>query len=113
MIAKEPQPPLVALAITMLLALPKIIVASSHKCVGPQDALVDYLRSVLLTSEEYITAMEEKACHQEEARVENQCKNAVDKNMRKKQEKTSRELNERHRRNCTFAFKARWTKEAI
>ena len=47
-------------AIAVLLALPEIAMAPSCKCAGSQEALVDYSRLLLLTSEEYIAAMEEK-----------------------------------------------------
>ena len=71
-IAEDPELPPITPAIAALLALPEITVAPSHKLDGSQDALVDYLQLLLLTSEEYITAMEEKTCCREEARVQSQ-----------------------------------------
>ena len=56
-------------AIATLLALPEITVAPSRIRVGLQNALIDYSQSLLLTSKDYVAAMEEKACHREEARV--------------------------------------------
>ena len=71
-IAKEPKPRPVIPAIAALLALSEITVAPSGRRAGLQDALVDYSRSLLLTSKEYVIAMEEKACRREEARLESQ-----------------------------------------
>ena len=47
-------------------------ITAAFRTTRPQDALVDYSQSLLLTSEEYVTVMEEKARHHEEARVQSQ-----------------------------------------
>ena len=69
-IAEDPGPLPVTPAIAALLALPEITVASSRKRAGSQEALVDYSRSLLITSEEYIAAIEEKSRRRKEARVQ-------------------------------------------
>ena len=117
-IAEDPRAPPVTPAIAALLALPKIAVAPSRKRAGSQEALVDYLRSLLLTSEEYITAMEEKSCRCEEARVQTQIRReqAQHRRREKEEEKVLKNLERVEReaqKESHVAFKARWSKEVI
>ena len=66
--ASESDPLAVSLAIAALLALPEIASPPSRRRAA-QEALIDYSQSLLLTSEEYVLAMEKKGRRREEARV--------------------------------------------
>ena len=98
----EPLPP----NISSLLELPEIVVRAPARRGG--DPLIDYSRSLLLTSEEYIAAMQEKAERRrheaQQCKVERQAKRA-----RKELEKVQQEAEKLTRK----AFRVRWSKEAI
>ena len=115
---EDPDPPAVTRTISELLALPEVTVAPSRRRAAPQEALVDYSQSLLMTSEDYVAAMAKKARRREEARVQSDLRrdqaqarrrHKEEEKLRKNAERANREAQKEAR----LAFKARWTKEAI
>ena len=69
-LGEEPAAPPLPPPIALLLALPEVVVAPSRKLCGSHEPLMDYSHCLLLTSDDYIAAMEEKSRCCEEARVQ-------------------------------------------
>ena len=115
---EEPGTPPLPPPIASLLALPEVAVALSRKLRGSQEPLMDYLDSLLLTSDDYIAAMEEKSRRREEAHVQTQIhrEQAQQRRASKEEEKLRKNLERAEReahKESRLAFKARWSKEAI
>ena len=117
-LGEDPVAPPLPPPIASLLALPGVAVAPSCKVRNSQEPLVDYSRSLLLTSDDYIAAMEEKSRRREEARVQAEIhrEQAQQRRQEKEEEKMQKNLDKAEQeahKESRLAFKARWSKDAI
>ena len=117
-LGEEPGAPPLPPPITSLFAVPKVAVAPSRKLRGSHEPLVDYSCSLLLTSDDYIAAMEEKSQRHEEACIQTQiCREQAQQGRQEKEEEKIRKNLERAEQEAhkelRLAFKARWSKDAI
>ena len=109
--------PVLSSNLDVLLKLPELLLGQPRRSQKMQP-LVDYSKSILLTSSHYIETMELKAQQKEEATHEAACRKEVatqkrllhDVEQRRKEEDKLRKAEEARARE---AFQQRWTKEAI
>lgn len=109
---EQPLPP----SISSLLELPEIPVRVPVRRGG--EPLIDYSQSLLLTSEEYIVAMQKKADRREAARIEAEQRRheaerrKVEKQAEKKRKEVEK-LQHEAEKQARKEFRARWSTEAI